>query len=134
MTAPARDASVRLYRSRTDRVLAGIAGGLGHYLGVDPVLLRVAFVLLAFTGSGFFVYPIAWLIMPLEPAGGEAATAVTFRPAASRDALRLLIGGLLVAIGGILLLERIIPWFDRVAIPALLIAVGTAILVYGARK
>lgn len=132
MTAP--DQEARLYRSRSDRVLAGVAGGLGHYLGVDPVILRIAFVLLAFTGSGFFIYPISWLIMPLEPAPGDATSPVNFRPAASRDAVRLLIGALLVAIGAILALERLLPWFDKVALPAMLIAVGAAILVYGARR
>jgi phage shock protein PspC (stress-responsive transcriptional regulator) len=60
----------RLYRSRSDRVFSGVLGGLGSYLGVDAVLLRVAFILLTLAG-GFglvVVYIILWAIVPEEPA------------------------------------------------------------------
>lgn len=58
----------RLYRSRDDRVLAGVCSGLGKYLDVDPVIIRLiwaATILLA--GAGFFLYIIAWIIIPEEP-------------------------------------------------------------------
>ena len=55
----------RLCRSRSDRMIAGICGGLGEYLGVDPVWLRLFFVLLLFaTGFGFWAYLILWIIIP----------------------------------------------------------------------
>ncbi|MFV9506111.1 MAG: PspC domain-containing protein [Oscillochloridaceae bacterium umkhey_bin13] len=60
--------SVRLLRSRSDRMLAGVAGGIAHYLGVDPVIVRLILVLLAFSGPALFFYPILWLVMPEEPA------------------------------------------------------------------
>ncbi len=57
----------RLYRSRSDRMIAGVCGGLGEYLGVDPVWLRLFFVLLLFaTGFGFWAYLILWIIVPAE--------------------------------------------------------------------
>jgi phage shock protein C len=56
----------RLMRSRTDKVIAGVAGGIGQYLAVDPVIVRLAFVALCFTGVGILLYPVLWLIMPLE--------------------------------------------------------------------
>jgi phage shock protein C len=57
----------RLYRSRSDRMIAGVCGGLGEYLGVDPVWLRLFFVLLLFaTGFGFWAYLILWIIVPEE--------------------------------------------------------------------
>jgi len=59
----------RLMRSRTDKVIAGVAGGIGQYLAIDPVIVRLAFVALAFTGVGLFLYPVLWLIMPVE--GGQ---------------------------------------------------------------
>ncbi len=124
----------RLYRSRTDRVIAGIAGGLGRYLGVDPVILRIAFVILLLSGPGLLIYLIGWVIIPEAPEGAEAAEPSPLRTAGSSEAMRLLIGGLLVAAGVIVLLDRLFPWFDRVALPALLIAVGAAVLVYGARR
>jgi phage shock protein C len=56
----------RLMRSRTEKIIAGVAGGIGQYLAVDPVLVRLAFVALCFTGVGILLYPVLWLIMPLE--------------------------------------------------------------------
>ncbi len=60
----------RLYRSRRDRIVAGVAGGLGEYFGIDPILFRAAFVLLSFSGLGVIVYIFLWLITPEE---GEEA-------------------------------------------------------------
>jgi phage shock protein C len=63
-------ATKRLFRSRTDRAVAGIFGGLGHYFNVDPVLLRVVWLLFfVITGifPGLIVYIIAIFIIPLEP-------------------------------------------------------------------
>jgi len=56
----------RVYRSETDRVIGGICGGLGDYFELDPVFLRVAFVLLAFLGGlGVVLYLAAWVLMPV---------------------------------------------------------------------
>ncbi|MCB9004363.1 MAG: PspC domain-containing protein [Ardenticatenaceae bacterium] len=55
----------RLMRSMNDRMVAGVAGGLAEYLGVDATLVRVAFVILALAGGpGLLIYLILWLIMP----------------------------------------------------------------------
>jgi len=57
----------KLYRSETNRVLAGVAGGLGEYFGIDPLLLRILFILLAvFGGGGVIIYLILWLLIPSE--------------------------------------------------------------------
>ena len=57
----------RLSRSRSDRYLGGVAGGLGSYFGVDPVIFRLLFVGLTFAGaSGIALYVIAWLLVPDE--------------------------------------------------------------------
>jgi phage shock protein PspC (stress-responsive transcriptional regulator) len=56
-----------LRRSREDRKLAGVSGGLGRYFDVDPLIFRVLFVTLAvFGGSGLLLYAIAWLFIPDE--------------------------------------------------------------------
>jgi phage shock protein C len=59
----------RLYRSRDERMVAGVAGGIGEYLDLDPTLLRLAFVALTLAGggSGLLAYLILAIIMPLEP-------------------------------------------------------------------
>lgn len=59
----------RLYRSRTDRKIAGVCGGLAKYFDVDTVVIRIiAFILLLPGGlPGFLPYVILWIIVPLEP-------------------------------------------------------------------
>ncbi len=57
----------RLYRSRTNSVIAGICGGLGDYFDVDPVLVRVIVLCLVFSGVGFFAYLVGWIIIPMKP-------------------------------------------------------------------
>jgi phage shock protein C len=55
----------KLYRSRNDSRIAGVCGGLGEYLDIDPTLVRLIFVLLALTGGhGVLLYIILWLIVP----------------------------------------------------------------------
>lgn len=55
----------RLERSNTNRVIAGVCGGLAEYLAVDATLVRVLFVAAAFTGIGFIVYLVLLILMPL---------------------------------------------------------------------
>lgn len=60
----------RLYKSRTNRMISGVLGGLGEYLGVDPTLLRLAWVAItALTGfiPGIIAYIIAAVIIPDQP-------------------------------------------------------------------
>jgi phage shock protein PspC (stress-responsive transcriptional regulator) len=55
----------RLYRSRRNRMIAGVCGGIGEYLKVDPTFIRLLWVLFMFAyGSGFLAYIIAWIIIP----------------------------------------------------------------------
>ena len=60
----------RLYRSTTNKVLAGVCGGLGEYFNVDPTLIRVGFVLLALPGGlpGIIPYLILWIVVPQDRA------------------------------------------------------------------
>jgi len=58
----------RLYRSRDERMIWGICGGLGQYFGVDPTIVRVAWVLTLFLGGwGILAYIILRFVIPLEP-------------------------------------------------------------------
>jgi phage shock protein C len=62
------DPTRKLYRSKTNRKLAGICGGLAEYFGVDATLIRVLFVLLAVLGgSGLVLYLAMWIIVPNQP-------------------------------------------------------------------
>ena len=78
MFTPAPSPHKRLTRSRKNKKLAGVCGGVAEYLDVDPTLVRVAWVMLAlFVGWGLVGYLIAWIIMPDEPAARETALTST---------------------------------------------------------
>jgi phage shock protein C len=67
-----------LYRSRKDRVVSGVCGGLGKTFGVDPVIIRFLWVALMLTyGFGVLAYIIAWIIIPTEPVEAESQTSQT---------------------------------------------------------
>jgi len=56
----------KLYRSRKDRMLFGVCGGLGKFFGIDPTIIRIIFVLLAFTGFGILAYIVIAVVAPVE--------------------------------------------------------------------
>ena len=58
----------KLYRSVTDKMLGGVCGGLAEYFSIDPVIVRLIFVLaVIFGGSGILAYIILWIIIPQKP-------------------------------------------------------------------
>lgn len=58
----------KLYRSRVNRKLAGVCGGIAEYFDVDPTVIRLVFVIaVIFAGCGLLAYLIAWIIMPEQP-------------------------------------------------------------------
>jgi len=57
----------KLYRSRENRMIFGVCGGLGDYFDVDPTLVRLVWLLFALWGAGVLAYLIAWIIIPEEP-------------------------------------------------------------------
>ena len=61
----------QLRRSHRNKMIGGVSGGLGEYFAIDPTVVRIAFVLLAFfNGVGLIVYLLLWLIMPSEGQAG----------------------------------------------------------------
>lgn len=68
-TPDGQTVSRKLYRSRTDRSIAGICGGLGEFFDVDPTLIRLLMLLLILLGGlSIWAYIILWIIIPEEPA------------------------------------------------------------------
>jgi len=83
----------RLYRSRDERYLAGVCGGLGEYLNTDPTIIRILFVIVALIGfmvGGIILYLALWLIIPEEPLSAApmapAAPAVAAAPQPAAEA------------------------------------------------
>ncbi|MBI2420114.1 MAG: PspC domain-containing protein [Ignavibacteriales bacterium] len=120
----------RLYRSRKEKKLAGVCGGIAEYFDVDPVWVRIAFVLITVMhGAGILVYVACLVLIPLEPFefvpaekpaddGSEAEKKAdeTGHVVSPKDANRIggrnVFGGILVVLGVLLLLENLIASFD----------------------
>ena len=118
-------------RIRSERVIAGVCGGLGRYLGIDPVLLRVAFIILALAnGLGLIAYVVAWVAIPEEGTDQPAGPA----PEPRRETGRMVLGGSLVVLGLVLLLDRLAPDLDELFWPVAVVAVGVAIILVGLRR
>ena len=63
------DSSRRLYRSRKNQVIGGVAAGVAEYFDIDPTIVRIAWALLGMAwGTGVLAYLIGWLVIPLNPA------------------------------------------------------------------
>ncbi len=139
----------RLYRSRHDSMVGGVAGGLGKYFDIDPSLVRLVFVLLfVFGGSGFLLYLILWFVLPLEgrayTSPEETTRANTYEIAGQAKELgqqmqsanpSWMFGLFLVVIGVVFLLPRILPGFSLTTFwPVILILIGAALLFGQFRK
>lgn len=142
----------KLYRSKKEKMVAGVAGGLGQYFDVDPVLIRVLFVITVFmSGTGVIAYILLWIITPVEPSlayemtssasdenpSAENVTDAHFTEEKVKDTSkkRLFAGVALILIGMIFLANNIIPNFDFIDIlPLILIGLGASILLSNERR
>jgi phage shock protein C len=129
---PPADGGPRVVRrSRSERVIAGVCGGVGRYLGVDPVLLRIAFIILALAnGLGVIAYVICWVAIPEEGPDEPSVPA----PQGRWETGRLVLGGSLVVLGLVLLLDRLGPSLDELFWPVAVVAVGVAVMLVGLRR
>lgn len=126
-----------LRRSRSDRVVGGVAGGLGQYFGIDPVIVRIAFIVLAlFSGAGFLLYLLGWVVIAKEGRDESSAMrALRGSPDGNRGLLFIVL-----AVGAILVLSTPLIWWDGfgfgdgLALPLLLIAAGIAFLIWPAER
>jgi len=123
----------RLYRSRRDRVIGGVCGGLADYLNVDVTIIRIIWLLaVLFGGGGLVAYLIAWIIVPGEPGTFLPSGEDDAADAASRQTARTF-GIILIVIALLWIAYRFgfhffapIPW--TWVLPVLLIVLGVAIL------
>jgi signal transduction histidine kinase len=110
-----------LYRSTDQRIIAGVAGGLGERFGVDPVLVRIAFALLSLSGlAGVVLYAVLWVLVP-EAEGGAKA----FLPPKTQRAVAM---GMIV-LGVMILLRPLGLWLgDTLASSFSLAALGAGVI------
>jgi phage shock protein PspC (stress-responsive transcriptional regulator) len=97
-----------LRRSRTDRKVFGVAGGLGQYAGVDPLIFRILFVVLAiFGGSGILLYALAWLLVPDEGEHDSEAQRL-FSRGTTGSTVSAVVAGVVVLILGLVLMGSLL--------------------------
>jgi phage shock protein PspC (stress-responsive transcriptional regulator) len=132
---PGPPARPQLRRSRTDKILGGVGGGLAEYSGVDALLWRVGFVALALAGgTGIVVYLLLWLLMPAGPQAYGMPVEQQTRmkaPAGPRSPVPgLTIAALLIVMGILALLTRIGGWDlgPRAFIGSALLVVGLGLV------
>lgn len=114
-----------LVRPRNGRMLAGVAAGTASHLRQDPLIVRIAFVVLATTGIGVVAYGLLWLTMPVATPEQEVAPAVGPRPTGTRQWLGLV----LIAVVAVVLLGQLSTWGGGdVVLPLVLVAVGMAVI------
>ena len=139
--------NVKLYRSRSDRMVGGVCGGLGAYLNIDPVFIRLLFILLLFGSDfGFILYLLLWIVIPEEgkaygfkdesvgekvrSMGNDIQQAVTQpHPQAG-----LILGVGLIVVGGFMFLERMdfswMQWVDLDFVWPILLIVGGVVMLF----
>ncbi|MBN2241141.1 MAG: PspC domain-containing protein [Acidobacteria bacterium] len=143
----------RLYKSRKNRVIDGVCGGIGEYLNIDPVLVRIVAVFFLFVGgSALIAYIVGMIIIPKAPIeageteenGGEKTAPVSERSEGSAKAGGLILGIILIALGSHFLLRNI-PFFQQFYWrfwdfgwnffwPSVLILIGLMVILKGSRK
>lgn len=145
----------RLYRSRKDKIIAGVCGGMGEYFELDPTIIRIIFViLLIWGGIGILLYIVAVILIPENPSQVETRNKKGIEKevsqrieAAAQDIKKSFQGerkglkgeqifGLLVLLLGVVFLARnFFPWFGiELYWPIILIVIGIALFISGSRK
>src|SRR4051812_19601524 len=120
-----------LHRSRSDRMLAGVCGGLGEYFNVNPVFYRVGFVILTLLGgAGLLVYGACLLVIP---AAGQRESIASDILRNHRQRPAALAGLILVAAAGVALLSHVSLHFHSNAFWAIVLVLG-ALLLWSQRR
>lgn len=133
----------KVYRSHINRMIFGVCGGIGEYLGIDPTLIRVIWILSVFiAGSGILAYIIGAIIIPNEPG---IKTTTTILPKENSNRIGVLIGVVLIFIG-IIYLSNFFSWYREfppfyfwhfrfhVFGPVIFIAIGTLLILMYFKK
>jgi phage shock protein C len=120
----------RLFRSGKDRVVAGVCGGLADYFDIDPLLIRIIFMILALSGGlGILIYLAAWLIIPGQ--GQTPPTPEERKPNMKRNPSGVVFGILVIILGIGLLLNNygLFHFKFNLIWPLILIAIGVRLLI-----
>jgi phage shock protein PspC (stress-responsive transcriptional regulator) len=130
----------RLTRSVRDKMIAGVAGGIAEYLEVDPVIVRISFVLLTILhGVGLVIYIACLIVMPQEVLLPEEIQEKykginVPEEKKGKSNREKYFGGFLIAIGVLFLLKNIADWRFSEIVPLALIVVGAWLVINSIKK
>ena len=127
------EAPRRLYRSRTDRVLAGICGGLAEHFGSDPAIVRLGVVILAIL-TGIVPLLVLYVVAAIVIPEGTAGAAVERPARVSNGGAALLFGLFLIVVGLAAFAREFLQVNWELVWPLALIALGGALLVWAVRR
>ncbi len=120
----------RLYRSRKEKIIAGVCGGLAEYFDIDPVIVRLLMVLLFIYGVGVIIYILAWIMIPMEPPEKVEVEEVVVDTVEDKKK-RERVGAIILIITGIVLLFGAfysMSFIWKIIVPLTIIAAGIYIL------
>jgi signal transduction histidine kinase/phage shock protein PspC (stress-responsive transcriptional regulator) len=117
-----------LVRRRDERIVAGVCAGIARWLGVDPIVVRLAACILALAnGAGLLVYLVAWAVLPVEATAGEPASRGA-SPGTKRSS-ELALAVACITLGALLLVRWLTPFFpDHIVWPAAVAATGVGLV------
>jgi phage shock protein C len=133
----------KLYRSQTDKVFAGVCGGIAEYFDKDAVLIRLLWILMTFLGgSGVVFYIIALFIVPVRPIGESTVSSTSTASSTADFSAAKVFGTLFIVVGIIILMDnldfisfhRLSGLFWDFGIPAFLILLGFFFLIVKTKK
>lgn len=117
-TPPYRRPGSRLTRSTDDKVVGGLSAGLGRYLGIDPIVFRIAFVVLTLAGgSGILLYLVGWLMVPDD-------TGATVLKRFGQERHQKLVAAVLAGVGLLVLLDNLTGSNDDIPLGLVLVGMG----------
>jgi phage shock protein C len=130
----------RMYRSHKEKMIGGVCGGIAEYFDIDPVFVRILFVVAVFAGgSGILAYIICWIVIPQQPytisatptaaapQEGQPQPPPVLEPSTHKGSMNA--GIVLIIIGGLFLAGNFLPHFHfRDFWPIIMILLGIAIL------
>lgn len=144
----------QLYRSRSNKVIAGVCGGVADYFNIDPTIVRIIWVAVGLTfGAGIVAYIIAAIVMPEDEkasstganhyggSGSSQENDFSFNaeewketPKPDSDKSRNIVGAVLIILGLLFLAKQFFNWLDiKVVLPLAFIVIG-ALLVFNGRR
>jgi len=120
----------RLYRSRTNRVLAGVCGGIGEYFDIDPMIVRLLWIVFSFSGVGIIAYILAMFIIP-DSMDSYGYNYNDYNiPVFDAKKTSMILGIILIVVGLYFFLEKYIPWLDFRDLWPLLLVVAGGMLIF----